>query len=449
MYWIVLFKNIKKYLGLNNYISINNKPVLSINQPLLFPNLNDVLLILRKIFRQNGIKEIFILCPLTDLFNLKKYISKFDAIYDLSENNLFNHNINNKKIKYYSGIIYNNIALNRYKMNNTIYRSSLIRINNNSSNNILNKLIIESTCLSNNTYQFIFLNSWNNYQKGYYLEPDEQYGYASINSFSKALFNLPFKIYNDQLFNLKNNSLIAIQAHIFYEDIITEIINKTNNIPYNFDLFITTDTLKKKRIIEYYIKKFSNNNKYEIKKVENKGRDILPFIIQMKLKIKKYKYICHIHTKKSRHNILLGDKWRKYIYENILGNEKLILGILSDFEKFEKLGFVFPEIYYDIIKNIDNYNDIIVHRPNLQNMNYVLNKLFPGYQIGNKIDFPSGDMFWAKIDAIHQIFNIKFKKKFPKELNQTNETIMHAIERIWLYLVKLNGFYYKTVFEFY
>ena len=56
-------------------------------------------------------------------------------------------------------------------------------------------------------------------------------------------------------------------------------------------------------------------------------------------------------------------------------------------------------------------------------------------------------MFWAKVSAIHQIFRIRFKKKFPKELNQTNETIMHGIERIWLYLVKLNGYYYKTIFK--
>lgn len=38
---------------------------------------------------------------------------------------------------------------------------------------------------------------------------------------------------------------------------------------------------------------------------------------------------------------------------------------------------------------------------------------------------------------------------FPKEKNQTEDTIMHAIERIWLYLVKYNGFYYKEKFYFY
>jgi rhamnosyltransferase len=82
-------------------------------------------------------------------------------------------------------------------------------------------------------------------------------------------------------------------------------------------------------------------------------------------------------------------------------------------------------------------------------MNFVLNNIFKGFKIGQKLIFPVGDMFWAKIKAIHQIFNIKFKNLFPKEKGQINQTIMHAIERIWLYLVKKNGYYYKIIFNHY
>ena len=70
-------------------------------------------------------------------------------------------------------------------------------------------------------------------------------------------------------------------------------------------------------------------------------------------------------------------------------------------------------------------------------------------KIGTKLLFPSGNMFWAKVDAIYQIFDIGILKLFPKELNQTNITIMHGIERIWVYLAKLNGFSYKMIFKYY
>ena len=79
-------------------------------------------------------------------------------------------------------------------------------------------------------------------------------------------------------------------------------------------------------------------------------------------------------------------------------------------------------------------------------MNLILKKIFHKYEIGNKLLFPSGNMFWAKVKAVHQIFSVRLKKFYPEEKNQTNVTIMHAIERIWLYLVKLNGYYYKKIF---
>ena len=54
-------------------------------------------------------------------------------------------------------------------------------------------------------------------------------------------------------------------------------------------------------------------------------------------------------------------------------------------------------------------------------------------------------MFWARTGAISQIFTYDFSEYFPEEDDQTNDTIMHAIERIWLYLVKFNNFYYKII----
>ena len=459
-------KNIKKYLICSNYITINNKPAIMISDPLIFKNVSESLFILREKTRENEIGELFIFSPLNKNFNESEYILLFDAIYDFPKTNFFDETSNKQKREYYSGIIYKNIIFN-YTYNNynnfSLYRTSILQINNNSKNNILKDYTLEKFYILNNiiinwtkknfikTNGFFFINSWNNYLEGNYLEPDKKYGYSSINTLSRSLFNLSLTENYYDFNHLNKKSLIAIQVHIYYEDLINEVINKTNNIPIKFDLFISTISLKKKETIEKYIKKYSKTNKYEIKIVDNKGRDVLPLITQMKYHIKNYKYFCHIHTKKSKHDALLGSNWRNYLYNNLLGNKRIISEILFDFENYEKLGFIFPEVYYDIIKNIDDYDssDFPLHKPNIKYMNYILSKIFPGFIIGNKIIFPSGDMFWSKVKAIYQIFQIKFKKKFPKELNQTNDTIMHGIERIWIYLVKLNGYYYKVIFKHY
>ena len=61
--------------------------------------------------------------------------------------------------------------------------------------------------------------------EGTYLEPDKKYGYASINSLSKALFN---KLYKELKFNYlhfnKTTSIVAIQVQLYYIDLINEII---------------------------------------------------------------------------------------------------------------------------------------------------------------------------------------------------------------------------------
>jgi hypothetical protein len=56
----------------------------------------------------------------------------------------------------------------------------------------------------------------------------------------------------------------------------------------------------------------------------------------MKKVIKKYKYICHIHSKKSFH-INFGDEWRNYLYFNLLGSNQI------------KLGLIFPEPFYKVL----------------------------------------------------------------------------------------------------
>ena len=209
-------------------------------------------------------------------------------------------------------------------------------------------------------------------------------------------------------------------------------------------MYITITSPEIKNKLEKYIKNFSKSNYFEILIVKNIGRDILPFLNQIKTKFKFYKYLCHIHTKKSLIAPEIGNLWRNYLYDNLLGNSTIVSEILYDFERIEKLGFIFPETFYGIIKDF-----YILTEGTKKWMDYIAEKILQNYKIGKLANFPAGNMFWAKIGSIFQIFTYDFSKYFPNEDNQTNDTIMHGIERIWLYLVKLNNFYYKVIFKFF
>ena len=456
----IFINNIRKFLINKNYIKINGKPILAIYDPLIIHNIKEYLSNLRQIAIEKGIGELFLIGTLYNDNNLH-CIELFDACFECPPKNLnLNKFQNNNCNYYYQGLIYNednNYADKNNKFN--LFRGIMLEYNNSSvkKNNpvifdeyspeklyILMKIIINWTSNNHNKDDyFIFINAWNNFEERLYLEPDEYLGYASLNALSRAIFNISFSKYLN-LDNIKNSSNIAVQAHIFYEDLIIEIINKTNNIPVKFDLYISTTSVEMKNNVIEFINNYSKSDRYEIIILDNKGRDVLPLLIQLKNKIKYYKYFCHIHSKKSKTSPIIGKNWRNYLLNNLLGNAETVSEILSDFENMDKLGFIYPETFYDIIGL-----SFILTKKTKKYMKYILRKIFNKVKLGNKLEFPAGNMFWARVRAVYQIFEINFYNKFDKEDDQTNDTIMHGIERIWLYLVKLNRFYYKKIFKSY
>ena len=66
---------------------------------------------------------------------------------------------------------------------------------------------------------------------------------------------------------------------------------KINNMPVEYDLYISTFSIEMKNKISKYINNsMTKLNYYQIDIFENKGRDVLPFLNQLENKIKKYKY---------------------------------------------------------------------------------------------------------------------------------------------------------------
>ena len=449
------FYDIRKYVVDPRYIKFDNKSVIGIN-------FNDIKVnetkFLRQMFKKSQLGDIYILSNIND-----------DNIHDINKTNIFdglyystnyeslekvNFHYNKTFGYFYTHLIYHNLFLDLTK--NNIFRTSEAMRSfplylKKSKTYIygdyspekfyfLNKIIIDWTLKNhNNNSQYIFINNFNN------LEKDNTLGFANINSFSKALFGVPFIKNNFNLSNLQNCSLIMVQVHVYYIGLLAEVVNKTNNIPVPFDLYITTNTYTKKTFIQKYLYSTTKANKYEILITQNKGRDIIPLLIQLKDIWRNYKYFCHIHTKKHAETDKLGYYWRDYLYKNLLGSKNIVSSILSEFENHRKLGLIFPEHFYLEIKYAYSYNP-----SNTKYLNYLLEILFPDkkLKVGEVRNFPVGNMFWARPIALYQIFNDNIIKSAPEEKGQIDGTILHAIERFWIYLAKLNGFEYKTIFYY-
>ena len=62
------------------------------------------------------------------------------------------------------------------------------------------------------------------------------------------------------------------------------------------------------------------------------------------------------------------------------------------------------------------------------------------------MDFPCGNMFVAKTNAIKQFFEAELdKNSFPDEEGQLTGTLQHYVELMWKYIVQYNGFEYCEV----
>ena len=434
IYSFDFINNITKYFKSENYIKYNGKPIVGILD--YFYLYNQFI----KSIKLREKKDIYII-SITNGHNDLNLSKSINSVVEFQSQNIGLEN-NNLNQKYFYNFYYYNL-LNQENLNKEkIKNFSIINGCMKEKFHEIFKKFLNYTFPGDDI--FIIFNAWNNNFQNSFLEPDEEYGYTHLNYFSKAIFNIKDGVIKYDLKNLIDNCKIFVQIHIFYEDLIEELINKTNNIPVKYDLYITTTSESINSKIKNYVKKHSKANYYEVLTVKNRGRDILPFLTQVKSIYKKYKYICHIHSKKSQTAPEIGILWRQYLINNLLGDTQLTSQIINEFENNNKLGFIFPETFYYIIRPYYLLTD-----DTKKWMNFLLCLFTRDYKLDNELIFPAGNMFWAKIESIYQIFTFDLEKYFPKEDDQCNDTIMHGIERIWIYLVKLNKFFYKIIFKYF
>lgn len=308
-----------------------------------------------------------------------------------------------------------------------------------------NKDIVDYTVkLFNESERFVFVNAWNEWAEGTYLEPDKKYGYTAINTLSRAMLDLPIQHNildtgsNWPTFTTKSQKrfTVAIQIHLFYPDLAEEVLEHLDAIPFEYDCYITTNNVANKMLISEMFNKKCSANQVIIEVVENVGRDVAPFINQMKKHYHDYDYIGHIHTKKSKHADH-GDSWRKYLYHHLLGDATNLNKLFEIFECDSSVGLIFPKTYGPLESFLE------------WGSNKNIYKTFVDY-MGFNVEIPeehpffiAGNMFWARTDAIKDIFYHEIPSSFwGEEAGQVDATLAHAIERLWVYLAESNGYSY-------
>ena len=217
---------------------------------------------------------------------------------------------------------------------------------------------------------------------------------------------------------------IAIQAHIFYLDLLEEIAEYFSNMPYKFDALISIIDSSAREKVQETFEKIPNVEKCIVRVVPNRGRDVAPFIIGFGDILPNYNFIAHVHSKKSLYTGSEQKKWRHYLFDALLGDSARIKKIFKAFNDDRKVGLIYPapaeNVPYAAFTWLSNQKAGY----------YLLNKIGVPLNTTNYFDFPAGTMFWARSKALRKFFSSNLTiEDFPEERGQNDGTIAHAFER--------------------
>jgi lipopolysaccharide biosynthesis protein len=164
----------------------------------------------------------------------------------------------------------------------------------------------------------------------------------------------------------------------------------------------------------------------------NRGRNFGPLLVAFQDEIPKFKFIIHLHTKKSLHaDKVLVKRWANLLWGNLLENLEVFKNNLSLLRGDERLTLLypidlklFPPHYFTWGRSLENI-PLEAVRSSAQKPLDV-----------DRFPFPIGGMFMASSVGLAEslLFRRWSPEDFPEELGQTDATIQHALERLIGYL---------------
>lgn len=224
---------------------------------------------------------------------------------------------------------------------------------------------------------------------------------------------------------------IAVFCHLFHDDLAEEIRAPLGNIPFPADLFLSTDTDAKRDGLARVFAGWEGGT-VDIRVVPNRGRDIAPKLLGLREIRDRYPYVLCVHAKKSLHAPFLAP-WRNFLFETLLGSPAVVRSVFEAFAHLPRLGMVVPQ-HFDPVRRWVSWNGNFVEASRLAaRMGFALSP-------ETALDFPSGSMFWARTDALRPLLDLDLGfDDFPVEGLQTDQTVTHAIERLFLHACEQSG----------
>jgi lipopolysaccharide biosynthesis protein len=222
---------------------------------------------------------------------------------------------------------------------------------------------------------------------------------------------------------------VTVFVHVHYPDIwrdMSALLAERLTLP--FHLVLTTSH----RQDEIVLPRTPALLSVRLLSVENRGRDILPFL-QAMAETNHFEIGLKLHTKKSPQRED-GDGWRTELLESLLPPASGADAIVSRMRADQRIGFVTPAHFCLSVRPW-----VLLNAPGMHRIMSALGSDLTESNLDN-VFFAGGSMFWFRRSALARLADRKLADLFETEQGQLDGTIAHAMERLFPVEAHLQGY---------
>lgn len=449
---LAFIRHLIPYFKDSRYIRIDNCPVLIVYRPNIIPDIKETANIWREEMIKNGIPGIYLISAQT--FGIKSPEPfGFDASVEFPPHTVVStdvqHQVKNLSPSFTGHVFsYDQVVTNavqspepEYKL----FRAAMLSWDNTARKQDASHIFhgfsllqykqwLTSICAQNvfnekyaSDEKLVFVNAWNEWAEGTHLEPDRKYGYGYLETTRSVVGQFDrelVRIVNSQKIQKRND--IAVILHIHYGELWADIKKRLKTLSkFGFDLYVTATNKEIVRTVKNDFKQA------HVSLVENRGRDVLPFIETLrKIHTLNYLAVCKLHSKKSLYRND-GDTLRDEIYDSLLGSSSLVKEIISIFKNQPSQGILVPGKF--LLRHNDH--NMTFNKASVESLS---KKMKVDFKYSH---FPAGSMFWFRQSALSRILHLS-PSDFDLERGLADGTTAHGVER--LFCIISEGIGYET-----
>lgn len=244
------------------------------------------------------------------------------------------------------------------------------------------------------------------------------------------------------------NLRIAVCAHVYYPDVLAEILERSRNIPAAYDMFITTASAENKTIIEARCAEAGISADVRVVQ-QNRGRDMSSFFIDLKDVVVNggYDLICRLHSKRSPQvNPSIGMYFKHYIFDAVLASPAYTSHLLDFLVTHPHVGMAFAPMIH-------------TGYPTMGHAWFDNRAIFARIMKELECEAPPepyspiaayGTVYWFRPDALRPLFEDRYGyEDYNPEPNHLDGGLAHGQERVMTYVAQARGYMTATVWPDY